>query len=186
MALRWNVGFHGVHGGVGCCWCNGDTYFRLQVGWCQDSVKAGPDLRCRNGYWSVGYIDKCVGVANDTSQQSDAWFFVGHVIHSLRFMPCGAIVCSVRIQASSSLNLMFLSFGDESMIVHSKSVCKTSWSRKCFATGESLRRYLMSRLCSLMRSASVLPVSPTYCCWQTGQWITYTTFLARHVLSPII
>lgn len=95
----------------------------------QMSVSVGAELqmKCRNGYWSTAYTNKCVGMANTTLHDCDV--IIGRVsmwCHSFRFMPSGAIVFSTHIQASSNLSRVFRSLGVESVIVHNNSLSCTS------------------------------------------------------------
>lgn len=70
----------------------------------------GCQYLCRRGYGDIIGIMTCT--------------HVGHVMrsYSLRFMPVGAMVCKVLIQASSSLSLMLRSCGEESIIVQRRSL----------------------------------------------------------------
>ena len=78
-------------------------------------------------------------------------------------MPCGVVVCRMRIHASSSRRRWFLSWAELSRIVHCISSGGRSWSVKCVATGELRLRVRMSYLCSCRRVARCRPVSPMYC-----------------------
>ena len=140
-----------------------------------------PPTEVRLGvHWLLLFCD-IICVLRDT--RSDVGGFPHYNFSLIR---SGDRVWTTLIQASSRRRQTFLSLGELSIGITYICGGKTLWSVMCLATGDSLFCVAMLRLCSVMRSFSVWPVSLIYCLEHKGQVITYTTLIVLQVLFPNI